>query len=169
VANFIRTLNKIEEGIAGFALLALSFLTFGEAILRYTVSVTFAWFQEVANYSIIFFTYLGASIGVKYGTHFSMEALTEYAPDRISHLLKAVGYFLSGIVGLLFIYFGVKHMAQVREFGVKSPAMQLSMYIPYIPIALFSITMAFRFFVLSGRHFRSFLRREPFERVRKKG
>ncbi len=169
MANFIRTLNRIEEGIAGFALLALSFLTFGEAILRYTVSVTFAWFQEVANYSIIFFTYLGASIGVKYGTHFSMEALTEYAPDRVSHLLKAVGYLLSGFLGLLFVYYGLKHMAHVREFGVKSPAIQLPMYIPYIPIALFSVTMAFRFFVLSGRHFRSFVTREPFERVRKRG
>ncbi len=46
---------------------------------------------------MIFCTYLGASIGVKYGTHFSMEALTEYCPDRVSHLLKAAAYFISGL------------------------------------------------------------------------
>lgn len=166
--NLLKKLNKVEEGLLGMALLGLAILTFIETGLRYTISHTFSWFGEFANYSMIFCTYLGAAIGVKYGTHFSMEALTEYCPDRVSHLLKTIAYFLSGVVCMLFIYYGIVHIVKVQSFGVRSPAMQLRMFIPYIPIPLFSVIMAFRFFVLSHKHFMKFLRREPFERVRRK-
>jgi C4-dicarboxylate transporter DctQ subunit len=165
--SLIRTLNRVEEGVLAFTLLAIAIFTVFETALRYTVSYTFTWFNELANYSMIFFTYLGASVGVKYGTHFSMEAVTEYAPDRASHLVKAIAYCISGIVALLFCYYGTKHLIHLKSFNVKSSAMQIPMFIPYIPIPLFSVTMAFRFFNLSFKHLRSFVRREPYHRVRK--
>ncbi len=166
--KFIKRFNKLEEWTAGIILLGLAILTFFETMLRYTVSYSFTWFQEIANYLLIFSTYLCASIGVKYGTHFSMEALTEYMPDRVSHILKAIAYFISGAAVLLFIFFGIKHIQSVINFGVKSPAMQIPMYIPYIAIPLFSLTMSFRFFALSYKHFYKFVKNEPYTRVRKK-
>jgi len=168
MTDFIRKLNRIEEGFAAFSLLGIALLTFVETALRYTANHTFTWFGEVANYTMIFCTYLAASIGIKYGTHFSMEAITEYAPDRVSHLMKTVAYFLSGLVTILFVWYGVKHILMLKGFGVKSSAMQIPMYLPYIPIPLFALTMTFRFFALSFSHFRAFLEGKPFERVRRK-
>lgn len=168
MTDFIKKLNRIEEGFAAFSLLGIALLTFIETALRYTVNYTFSWFGEAANYTMIFCTYLAASIGIKYGTHFSMEAITEYAPDRVSHFLKVVAYFISGIVTLLFVYYGARHLMTLKMYGVTSSAMQIPMYLPYIPIPLFAITMSFRFFVLSCRHFKYFLERKPFERVRRK-
>lgn len=166
--EFIKKLNKIEEGFAAFSLLGIALLTFVETALRYTLNHTFTWFGEVANYTMIFCTYLAASIGIKYGTHFSMEALTEFVPDRVSHLLKTVAYFISGVVTILFIYYGTKHLITLKTYGVKSSAMQMPMYIPYIPIPLFALTMCVRFFALSYRHLRSCIEGKPFERVRRK-
>lgn len=166
--NLIKKLNRVEEGFLGLALLGLAILTFVETVLRYTVSYTFTWFGELANYVMIFCTYLGAAIGVKYGTHFSMEALTEYAPDKVSHLLKTIAYFLSALVCIIFLCYGVLHIVKLHTFGARSPAMQVRMFIPYIPIPLFSVVMAFRFSVLSFKHLRGFLRGEPYQRVRKK-
>jgi C4-dicarboxylate transporter DctQ subunit len=168
MSDLIKKLNVFEEGVLAYALLAIAVFTFIETVLRYTISYTFTWFNELANYTIIFCTYLGAAVGVKYGTHFSMEALTEYCPDKVSHLLKTAAYFLSGVMAVLFIYYGTKHLLSLRSFGVKSSAMQIPMYIPYIPIPLFSISLAFRFFSLSYRHFNSFRKGEPFERIRSK-
>ncbi len=168
MADLIKKLNRIEEGFAAFSLLGIALLTFIETALRYTMNHTFTWFGEVANYTMIFCTYLAASIGIRYGTHFSMEALTEFVPDRVSHLLKTVAYFISGIVTILFVYYGTKHLIRLKMYDVKSSAMQIPMYIPYIPIPLFAVTMSFRFFALSYRHFRNCLEGKPFERVRKK-
>ncbi len=166
--KLIKRLNKAEDFLVAFTLLGVALLTFVETALRYTISYTFIWFGEVANYTIIFCTYLGASIGVKYGTHFSMEALTEFAPDRVSHLIKTFAYLISGCITILFIYFGIKHITTLQSFGVKSSAMQIPMFIPYISIPLFSITMSFRFFVQSYRHFIDFLQNKPYAKVRKK-
>lgn len=168
MGNFIKKLNKFEEGLVAFSLLAIALLTFVEVLLRYTVSYSFSWFQELANYTIIFTTFLGASIGVKYGVHFSMDALPQTVPDRVSHLLKAVAYFLSGVVVALFVWYGFIHLTAIKSFDVRSPAMQLPMYIPYLPIPIFSLTMAFRFFALFFRHARSFVKGEPFERLLRK-
>jgi len=166
--GLLRKLNRFEEGMVGFALLSLAVLTAVQTGLRYTISYTFSWFGELANYTMIFCAYLGASIGVKYGTLFSMEALTEYLPDRASHALKTVAYGIAGVICVLFVYYGAIHILKTRAFGVKSPALQLPMFIPYLPIPLFSATMGFRFFVLSFKHFRCFVKNEPFERVLRK-
>jgi C4-dicarboxylate transporter DctQ subunit len=116
---------------------------------------------------IIFVTFLGASIGVKYGTHFSMEALVQYTPDRISHLVKSLAYLISGTMTFFFVYFGIKHLLRLKGFGVNSAAMGIPMFIPYLPIPLFSLTMSFRFYRLCYKHVKSFIKNDPFEKVRK--
>jgi len=166
--NFIKKLNKLEEGFVAFSLLGIAIIAFINTALRYTISYTFTWFQEFANYTMIFMTFLGASIGVKYGTHFSMEALPQYAPDRICHLLKFFAYLISGIITCLFIYYGFVHILKVKSFGVTSAAMQIPMYIPYLPIPIFSLVMSFRFLFLSFKHLVAFFKGAPFERVKRK-
>lgn len=163
----LEKLNRIEGFFLGFSLLGIAALTFVETVLRYTVSYTFTWFQEFSNYMIVFTTFLGASVATKYAMHFSMEAITQYAPDRVSHMLKTAAYLISGSVVVLFVCFGTVHVFKLKAFGVKSAAMQIPMFIPYISIPLFSISMSFRFFVLSYKHFMKFLNNEPFEKVRR--
>jgi C4-dicarboxylate transporter, DctQ subunit len=165
VGKISEKLGRFEETVLAVSLLGLALLTFFETALRYSVSYTFTWFQEFSNYMIVFTTFLGASVATKYAMHFSMEAVTQFTPDRVSHLLKTTGYFISGIVVLLFVYFGTLHIWALRGFGVMSAAMQIPMFVPYIPIPLLSVVMSFRFFRLSYRHLQSFLRNEPFEKV----
>jgi TRAP-type C4-dicarboxylate transport system permease small subunit len=45
--------------------------------------------------------------------------------------------------------------------------MQLPMFIPYLPIPVFSTTMAVRFLLLSFTHLRGFVTNSPYERIRK--
>jgi len=163
--RFTRKLNELEEYIVGLVLILLAVVTFVETMLRYTISMTFMWFNEFANYTLIFMTFLGASIGVKYGTHFSMEALTESLSGRRSHLIKSVAYFLSGLISIVFLAYGTLHVINLKNFGVKSSAMQIPMYIPYLSIPFFSAIMAVRFFILSFSHMRSFLKKEVYKKI----
>lgn len=165
--NFLAFLEKLEEGVIAFLLLFLAVVTFLETSLRYTVSLTFMWFNEFANYTLIFMTFLGASLGVKYGTHFSMEALTEKLPGRWPHILKFVAYLISSILCCLFVIYGLKHVQHLMTHGVKSSAMRIPMYFPYLPIPIFSGVMALRFMILSFLHLKKFFKRHPFEAIRK--
>ncbi len=167
MGNLKEKLKKVEEYSAGLTLIFLAIVTFCETVLRYTVSVTFMWFNEFANYTLIFMTFLGASIGVKYGTHFSMEALTESLPGRKSHFLKSIAYFLSFLICTVFVFYGTLHLVHLKNFGVKSSAMQIPMYIPYLSIPFFSLVMGLRFLFLSYSHIVSFLKKEPYRKITK--
>lgn len=165
--RLLEKIRKVEEFAIGFVLIFLAIVTFCETALRYTVSVTFMWFNEFANYTLIFMTFLGASLGARYGTHFSMEALPESLSGRKSHLIKSIAYFLSFLVCIIFVIYGILHIIHLGKFNVKSSALEIPMYIPYLPIPFFSATMGLRFMILSLNHLRSFLKNEPYVRITK--
>jgi TRAP-type C4-dicarboxylate transport system permease small subunit len=66
------------------------------------------------------------------------------------------------------VIYGFQHISQIKAFGVKTPALQIPMFIPYLPIPLLAVSMGVRFFLLSGKHLGAFIKGEPFVRVRKK-
>ena len=90
MSKILRILNNIEELVLGFTLLGLAIFVFIQVVLRYGFHFAYSWAEELGRYMTIFFTFLGASLGIKYGTHFSVEALVQYLPRRYFHLVKAV-------------------------------------------------------------------------------
>lgn len=163
--QLLNKLGRYEDGLLAFTLLGMAFLTFVETVMRYAFAHSFVWFQEFANYMIVFVTFLGASVGVKYGTHFTMEALTEYASDRVCHLLKTTAYLISALVVALVAWYAVLHILKLKTFGMTSAALGLPLFIPYIPIPLFGLVMSLRFLSLSLGHARAFIKAEPFIRA----
>jgi hypothetical protein len=88
--KFWKLLNNIEELFLGYTLLILAFGATYQVTMRYGFGIAYDWFEEWARYLTVLITFVGAGLGVKYGTHFSMEALTQYAPDRFAHLVKVI-------------------------------------------------------------------------------
>ena len=149
-----RILNNIEELVLGLTLLGLAIFVFIQVVLRYCFHFAFSWAQELGRYLTIFLTFLGASLGVKYGTHFSMEALVKYLPPRFNHLIRALANFLCGLFFILIIYFAVVQIQKLHRYGARTATLHLPMYIPYIPIPLFCVTISLRFFRESYSHAR---------------
>jgi C4-dicarboxylate transporter DctQ subunit len=52
---------------------------------------------------------------------------------------------------------------KLHRYGVKTAAMRIPMYIPYLSIPAFSFTMGLRFFGKSFSHLKAFARNEPFQ------
>lgn len=156
-----RILNHIEELLLGFTLLGLAIFVFIQVVLRYGFHFAFSWAQELGRYLTIFLTFLGASLGVKYGTHFSMEALVKYLPPRSSHLVQAIANLLCGVFFVFIIYFGAVQIQKLHRYGARTATLHIPMYIPYIPIPLFSLTISMRFFHAAYSHARKALGHEP--------
>jgi len=150
--KILRILNHIEELVLGFTLLGLAIFVFIQVVLRYGFHFAFSWAQELGRYLTIFLTFLGASLGVKYGTHFSMEAVVKYLPPRFSHLIRAIANFLCGVFFLLIIYFALIQIKKLHRYGAHTATLHMPMYIPYIPIPLFSFTISIRFFHVAYSH-----------------
>lgn len=161
--KIIKILNQIEEWTLVLVLLGLSFLIFIEAICRYFLSFNFTWTEELGRYLGVFITFLGASLGVKYGMHFSMDLLYEkVSGNRFRHALKVAINLVSGVTFLIVAWYGWEQTMKLRGFGATTPALQLPKYWAYLPVPFFSVIMSIRFFNLGYRHFRGLLRNEPF-------
>ena len=162
VRKFLKLINNAEELFVGYLLLIIAFGATFQVIMRYGFNVAYDWFDEWARYLTVLVTFVGAGLGVKYGTHFSMEALIQYVPDQFKHLLKVIANLVSCFIMAVVCYYAWVQIGKLYRFEVLTPATQVPMWIPYLPIAVFSAVISFRFFVQSVKHGRAFARREPF-------
>ena len=141
----LRILDNLEEYLAGGMLLLMALLYFLEVVLRYAFSHSIAWVEELLRYMMVFITFFGASVAIKYGSHMSVNVI-EYIPSPTVKRLIDVFVALMGIVFSVFIlYFGWLLVLRVKGFGQQSPAMQVPMYIPYAIIPLGFASMLARF------------------------
>jgi C4-dicarboxylate transporter DctQ subunit len=164
--KFLKIVNNIEELFVGYVLLILAFGATYQVVMRYGFNTAYDWFEEWARYLTVLITFMGAGLGVKYGTHFSMEAVTQYSPDWLAHLLKVIANLVSGFVMAVICYFSWIQIGKLVQFEVLTPASQVPMWIPYLPIGIFSAVVSFRFLVESIRHGKSIAFKEPFKRAR---
>lgn len=161
--RILRVINTIEEWTLVLTLLGLAFLTFIQVFSRYVLNFSFTWFEEVARYLGVFVAFLGAALGVKYGTHFSMDLIYErVSNDRFRHALKVVVAVMCGLVFIVVAYYGWEQTAKLHKFGAKTAVLQVPKYWAYIPVPFFSIIISWRFFQLAVEHLKSFVRNEPF-------
>lgn len=138
-------------------LLGLAVVGAIQVFFRYVLHISFAWFEEAGRYLGVFITFLGSAIGVRYGIHFTMDMVVTSLRPPWSHLLKALIGVISGLTFVVVAYYGF--VLAYRNYGYEttSPVMQIPMYWPYLPIPVFSVVMAGRFFKISFQEIRSLL------------
>jgi len=152
--KFVRLWNRLEEVVLGWTLLGLALLAFLQVVLRYAFATGLDWGEEFGRYASVFLTFLGASVGVKHGTHFSVEALVKVLPYRTSHWVRALAHLLTALLFAVVVWYASVHTAKLRRFGVSSASLRIPMWIPYAPIPIFSFALAVRFLAQSFRHVR---------------
>lgn len=150
--NFIRRLNKAEELFIGYSLLLIAFITTIQVFFRYAFGISYDWVDEGSRYMTILITFVGAGICIRYGSHFGMDALVQYVPPRGRHLLRALAMFVSALVMTVICYYSWIQIAKLEKFGATTPSLHLPMYVPYLPIGIFTAVITLRFFVQGCKH-----------------
>jgi len=155
--------ERLEEWTLAYTLLGIVFLSFIQVVLRYAFHYNFTWFEELGRYVCVFLTFLGASIAVKTGVHFSMDAIVQSVPGRVAHLMKAVVNFTCALFFVIIVYYATLHCMKLGRYGVKTAALRIPMFVPYLSIPVFSFIMGLRFLGKTIFHFRAFINNQPFQ------
>lgn len=105
-----------------------------EVFGRYVLERMSTWSGEVATYSLVWATMLGAAVGLKKGYQVGMVAVLEIVPPRVGRLLQGMGFlFMFFFLGLM-IFFGADQT--LANAAQRSPAMQIPMCYPYAALPL---------------------------------
>lgn len=83
------------ERAVGVLLLANIVVNIGtQVVSRYLFDYPLVWVEELATYSFIWGTFIGASLGLKYGRHVRIETFVGSLPQRPRALLRGLVYVL---------------------------------------------------------------------------
>lgn len=130
-----------------WTILILAIIGFVQVFARYLFNYSFTWFEELGRYIGVFIAFLGASIGVKTGSHFTMDLIVSHLKSPLQELVKAFTNILSAGFFMLVTWYSWKIIMRMYGYETTSPTMQIPMYIAYLPIPIFSMIMGFRFII----------------------
>jgi len=158
--ELVKALNYVEEVLLAYVTLTLGILIVIATAYRKLGIIGFFWLEEFGRFILIFIIFLGISLAVKYERHPSMIALYLKLPTQAGHVIKAIVNFGCFAFFVYVDYYAWLHVIHLHELGLITPTLRVPFYIPYLPIAIFSIGVFVRFLLISIKEFQAFLRKE---------
>lgn len=92
---FIKVLNKLEEGVLSLLLVFATLLVFADVVARFVFNTGWLWSQELTLHLSAWFVLIGASYGIKMGSHIGVDAVVRLLPDRAHRVVAAIAVLLS--------------------------------------------------------------------------
>jgi TRAP-type C4-dicarboxylate transport system permease small subunit len=117
-------------------------VVFLQVISRYVFRHPFDWPEELARFLFVWVALLGAALALKYGAHFSIEALVKRFSRRWQLLIALFIHSILGIFTLIVTLRGFELAIRIRE--QLSSGMEISMTFPYLAVPV-SFAVMFKY------------------------
>lgn len=151
----LKFIHQTENFVLVWTILGLAGIGFIQVIGRYVFDISFAWFEEGGRYLGVFIAFLGGAIGVRTGNHFLMDLIVSHIKPPYRYGINMLTSLLSSAFFIMVAWYSWRLVIRIYGYGTTSPTMQIPMYIPYLPIPVFSMIMAFRFSINALKSFLS--------------
>jgi TRAP-type transport system small permease protein len=136
-------ISRIAERAVRYTLAAvvaaMTVIIILQVFLRYLFLFSLSWSEEVARYLMIWASFLGASLAVKYGFHIGVEFVVNQIPEKRRKIIMLAAK-VSMLFFLVFFTIGGFQVAwAVRD--QDSPALLFSMFFAYVSAPVGGIFM----------------------------
>ncbi|WP_078379901.1 TRAP transporter small permease [Sutcliffiella halmapala] len=132
------TIAEVEKYLGAFLMLCMVVIVIVAVAFRYFLNSPLSWAGEVSIFLLIWTSFIGGSLGLKYKSQASVTFLLDFVSERVKKSLIILGHI--SMLGFLFIilYFSYKWILSPNVALQKSSAMLLPMWIPFsaVPIGL---------------------------------
>lgn len=90
------------------------FITTFTVFTRYVLNYVASWSEEIPRYMLVWITYLGAALAIKFKEHISLDVFFNLLPLKA----RQVGHlFLNGLVAIVAVILVVYGIGLVNHFG----------------------------------------------------
>ncbi len=162
--------NRFAEGACIMLLVAMTGVTFAQVFFRFVIVHSLPWSEEFSRYTLVWTSFLGASIALKRGLHIGVEVFIA----KLSKKKKRLIYLITLIFITFFLLVLIIKGFQMASFNMRqsSPAMRIPMGFPYLAIPVGSLLMILHLLnelVLGWTHKRGLLGMEKTEEEKRGG
>ncbi len=103
-----------------------------QVFFRFVIYLPLPWSEECARYLMVWMGMLGSVLALEKGRHIGVTFFIEYLPAAAGRrLASAVQLLMAGFLGVMF-YQGT--LLSVLNINQQSPALEISMLIPYLAL-----------------------------------
>jgi C4-dicarboxylate transporter DctQ subunit len=143
-----RVIEQIEEYFVFSSLLLMVLIVFINVLGRFVFNFSISWSEEAARYLMIWATFIAASLGVKKGSHITLDILTVYLPEKANRIVRAISYLLSMVYCILILVIGIPFIMDMMAKGQISPALHMPIHFVYLAIVAGTVLMLIRYILL---------------------
>jgi len=102
--SILRQLDKTEERIIFVLMVASLVILFVQVVLRYTLSYSFTWAEELVRIFFVWVTLMGISLACKYSMHICIDVTQLFLPKSLIRYIDIVAAIITIFLGGLLAY-----------------------------------------------------------------
>jgi C4-dicarboxylate transporter DctQ subunit len=146
-----RALNHLEEAIICLLLVVMTVVVFIEVVLRFGFNMGMVWSDEFVLHLAAWMVLLGASYGVKVGSHIGVDAFVRLLPRGGRRVVTLAAVILSLAYCALFIRGSWVYLSKVYRIGIELEDIPIAKWLAHSVLLIGFVLLAIRF-ILLGWH-----------------
>ena len=126
---FDRVLLRLNRWLMIVILAAMAMMVFANVALRFLTDESILWVEEVSRYLMIWLTFLGAGVVLRYGGHIGIDTLQDSFPRQAPAIRVLIFVLLLGFFGFM-VWIGTRYA--MLTWGQTTPVMQIPVGVVYL-------------------------------------
>ena len=143
-----RIVTNVEEGIVSLLLVVMTLVVFVEVVLRFGFNTGMIWADELVLHLSAWMVLLGASYGVKVGSHIGVDAVVRLLPSAVRRVVTLVAIVLCLIYCWLFIQGSWVYLQKVHRIGIELEDLPIEKWLAHSILLIGFVLLAIRFLML---------------------
>ena len=127
--TFDRVLLRLNRWLMILILAAMAMMVFANVALRFLTDESILWVEEVSRYLMIWLTFLGAGVVLRYGGHIGIDTLQDLFPRQAPAVRVVICVLLLGFFGFM-VWIGTRYA--MLTWGQTTPVMQIPVGVVYL-------------------------------------
>jgi len=148
IRSVLFRIGQVEMAICATILIGIVVMILAQVLLNAGLGDPITWEQEAGAYALVWMTFLGASIGLKYVRHVTIISFIGKLPPRLRSLVRALTF---GIM-LWTLYVLVRELSPIMTIESRSTTVALPIDLPRsyffsVPLLLSCLLMMLTLFL----------------------
>jgi TRAP-type C4-dicarboxylate transport system permease small subunit len=126
---FDRGLLSVNRWLMIVMLAAMALMVFANVALRFLTDESILWVEEVSRYLMIWLTFLGAGLVLRYGGHIGIDTLQDAYPRQAPAIRRVIFVLLLGFFEFM-VWIGTRYA--MLTWAQTTPVLQIPVGIVYL-------------------------------------
>lgn len=152
-------LNHAEELIIVVMFALMVAVIFLQVIMRYVVHNPLPWSEELGKFLFVWISWLGISLGARYGEHIKITMLTDRLPFRAAQAMNILSEIIVIGICVVTLYYGVSLV--ISQMSTHYAGIKISVSWGYLAVVVGCGLMTIRSVASLGRSMVAFVKGAP--------